>query len=97
MTPHAYTEDALVEQPAIALCGELGWSTVSATEETFGTSGALARETKSEVVLPARRRAALQKLNPTLPPEAIESAIDELTRDRPALTSKPPIAKCMRC
>jgi type I restriction enzyme R subunit len=28
--PHAYTEDQLVEQPAIGLFAELGWQTVSA-------------------------------------------------------------------
>ena len=77
MTPHTYTEDALVEQPAIALCGELGWSTVSAIDGTFGASGKLARETKSEVVLAARLRIVLQKLDPTLSPEAIESAVDD--------------------
>ena len=26
--PHAYTEDQLVEQPAIGLFAELGWTTV---------------------------------------------------------------------
>jgi len=86
MTPHAYTEDQLVEQPAIALFAELQWATVSATDETFGASGTLARETKSEVVLTARLRAALKKLNPTLPPEAIETAIDTLARDRSAMS-----------
>ena len=30
---HAYTEDQLVEQPAIGLFGELGWATLSALEE----------------------------------------------------------------
>jgi len=34
--PHAYTEDQLVEQPAIGLFAELGWATVSVLEETFG-------------------------------------------------------------
>jgi len=29
MTPTGYTEDALVEQPAIALLGKLGWGTVN--------------------------------------------------------------------
>jgi hypothetical protein len=33
---HAYTEDQLVEQPAIGLFAELGRQTVSALEETFG-------------------------------------------------------------
>ena len=28
--PHAYTEDQLVEQPAIGLFAALGWQTVSA-------------------------------------------------------------------
>lgn len=30
MSPHPYTEDQLVEQPAIVLFGDLGWQTVSA-------------------------------------------------------------------
>ncbi len=84
--PHAFTEDQLVEQPAIGLFAELGWSTVSAQEETLGTAGILSRETKGEVVLVSRLRAALEKLNPTLPAEAITAAVDELTRDRSAMS-----------
>ena len=38
---HAYTEDQLVEQPAIGLFAELGWQTASAMEEVFGCSGTL--------------------------------------------------------
>ena len=83
--PHAYTEDQLVEQPAIGLFAELGWTTVSALEETFGATGTLLRETKGEVVLVSRLRAALERLNPALPPEAITAAVDELTRDRSAM------------
>ena len=45
--PHPYTEDQLVEQPALGLFGELGWTTVSALEEVFGDSGMLGRETPS--------------------------------------------------
>jgi type I restriction enzyme R subunit len=86
MSPHAYTEDQLVEQPAIGLFGALGWRTVSAMEETFGASGTLGRETKGEAVLVARLREALTKLNPTLPSEAITATIDELTRDRSAMS-----------
>ena len=82
---HAYTEDQLVEQPAIGLFAELGWKTVSAMEETFGAAGTLQRETKGEVVLVSRLRVALERLNPALPPEAITSAVDELTRDRSAM------------
>lgn len=86
MTSHAYSEDQLVEQPAIGLFATLGWQTLSAQDETFGAGSTLGRETKSEVVLTERLRAALTKFNPALPPEAINTAIDELTRDRSAMS-----------
>ncbi|OGA62702.1 MAG: hypothetical protein A3G81_15640 [Betaproteobacteria bacterium RIFCSPLOWO2_12_FULL_65_14] len=57
MITGAYTEDQLVEQPAIALFAELGWQTVSAMDEKFGAGGTLGRETSGEVVLVARLRA----------------------------------------
>jgi type I restriction enzyme R subunit len=84
--PHAYTEDQLVEQPAVGLFAALGWGTVSALEETFGATGTLQRETKGEVVLMFRLRAALARLNPALPPEAITAAVDDLARDRSAMS-----------
>jgi len=105
--PHAYTEDQLVEQPAIGLFAELGWATVSALEETFGApspglaatlshpmgeGASLGRESPGEVVLVSRLRAALERLNASrmghhaLPPEAITAAVDELSRDRSAMS-----------
>ena len=84
--PHAYTEDQLCEQPAIGLFAEIGWQTVSASEEIFGKDGTLGRETPSEVVLESRLQAALERLNPALPPEAVTAPIDELTRDRSAMS-----------
>jgi type I restriction enzyme R subunit len=86
MNAHAYSEDQLVEQPAIGLFAALGWQTASALEETFGPGGMLGRETKGEAVLVDRLRAALCKFNPTLPLEAISNAVDELTRDRSAMS-----------
>ncbi len=83
--PHAYSEDQLVEQPAIGLFAGLGWQTVSASEETFGAGGTLSRDTKGEVVLLSRLQVALERLNPALPREAISAAVDELTRDRQAM------------
>jgi len=93
--PHAYTEGQLVEQPAIGLFAELGWQValphphpgpLPAGEGLIVDEfGLLGRETKGEVVLVPRLRAALQKLNPTLPPEAITAAMDELVRDRSAM------------
>ena len=86
MTPHPYTEDQLIEQPSIGLFAALGWQTLCALEETFGAGGTLGRETKGEVVLVESLHAALVELNPTLPSEAINAAIDELTRDRSAMS-----------
>ena len=37
---HAYSEDQLVEQPAIGIFPSLGWQTTSATEETFSIAQA---------------------------------------------------------
>ena len=94
----SYTEDSLVEQPAIQLFAELGWETLSASDEVMGTNALaecvpspqpspggrgsyLGRETKSEVVLAVRLRNVLVRLNPSLPPEAISAAVDELLAD----------------
>ncbi len=63
------------------LFAELGWTTVSALEETFGGTGTLLRETRGEVLLVSRLRAALERLNPALPPEAITAAVGGLTRN----------------
>ena len=82
MSPIAYTEDSLIEQPSIDLLDQLGWETYDAFGEFDGGVSPLGRETKGEVVLAARLRAALEKLNPETPPEAIAQAIEELTRDR---------------
>ena len=81
-----YSEDALVEQPAIALFAQLGYETVNAFSEHLGSSGTLGRETQHEVVLVPRLRAALRRLNPGLAREAIELAIEDLTRDRSLLS-----------
>src|SRR6266567_3462737 len=83
----SYSEDSLVEQPAIELFKELGWEAANCYHETFGAHGSLGRETAAEVVLASRLRLALAKLNPSLPPQAVESAIEQLTRDRSAMSS----------
>ena len=69
---HTYTEDALIEQPAIALFGDLGWKPVDCFPEFEQAGGSpLGRETPAEVVLVSRLRPALEKLNPGLTKEAI--------------------------
>ena len=81
-----YSEDSLVEQPAIELFSQLGWQNANCFYEKFGENGTLGRETSSEVVLLPRLRAALMRLNPDLPSEAIALAIEELTCDRSVMS-----------
>lgn len=85
MSPHAYTEKALVEEAALQLLASLRWTPVSATNETFGASGTLGRESPRDVALLPRLGAAIAKLNSGMPAAAIASAVDELTRDRVAM------------
>lgn len=83
---HNYSESTLIEQPTIALLATLGYETATMFGEKFGKQGTLGRETSAEVVLVPRLRAALQRLNPGIAHEAIESAIEKLTRDRSILS-----------
>ena len=80
-----FDEDSLVERPAMALLAELGWRIASGNAETFGPQGSLGREGRADVVLWPVLRAALARLNPQLPAEAVESALQELARDRSAM------------
>lgn len=80
-----YSEGSLIEQPAIELFKSLGYSHLDCYHETFGESGTLGRETSTDVVLKPRLKQALINLNPSLPSEAIEQAIEELSRDRSIL------------
>jgi len=81
-----YSEDSLVEKPAIELFKELGWEAANCYHERFGAQGTLGRETTAEVVLVSRLRPALKRLNPEAEKEAIDQAIEELARDRRAMT-----------
>ncbi|WP_121349549.1 type I restriction endonuclease subunit R [Pseudomonas aeruginosa] len=82
---HDYSEDTLVEQPAIALFESLGWETGNLYAEWTGSSSSEGRQTQQDVVLEGRLRAALSKLNPDLPNEAINLVVEELARDRSKL------------
>ena len=85
MTPHAYTEKALVEESAEEILVELGWTPASADTETFGLAGTLGRDSVRDVVLAIHLRRALLALNADAPPVALDLAVDELTRDRVAM------------
>lgn len=87
MNTSDYSEDALVEQPAIELFKKLAWETANCFREFESGRSPLGRESKGDVVLVQRLRAALEKLNPGVPSEAIELAIDELTRGRSTMSA----------
>ena len=84
--------EAALEAAALALFRDLGWETVNAYDEVFDPAQAapgcpyLGREHRGQVMLLPRLRAALERLNPALPPEALDLAVEELTRDRRAMT-----------
>ena len=80
-----YSEDALVEQPAIELFKELQYDYANCFDEKVGHDSTLGRQTTEEVVLVPKLRNALLKLNPDLPKSAIEEAIEQITEDKSAL------------
>ena len=99
----SYTEDHLVEQPAIQLMQhELGWDVLNCYDEWNGGVSNQGRDGKregeniehrtpkighrSEEKLKMWTNPALQRLNPDLPVEAIEGAVEEICRDRTALS-----------
>ncbi len=77
-----YTEDALIEQPAIELMQELGWTPANLFKETLGSGGTEGRKNHHEVILTRRLLAKLKELNPNLPDDAYEQAVEQLMRDR---------------
>lgn len=83
MGSYEYSEDNLIEQPALGLLhDQLNWDTLLAyNTETFGEGSTLGRTEKREVVL---KRILLQKLkefNPNLPAKAYEEAYNKLTEE----------------
>jgi type I restriction enzyme, R subunit len=90
MARNNYSEDGLVEQPAIKLLQEeFDYDFMNCFDETFNNKdnqGTLGRNNKSEVVLVSKLKPFLIKLNPDLPLEAINLAIEELIKDRSRLS-----------
>lgn len=75
------SEDRLVQATfAVHLEKVLRWESVYAwNDETFGPSGTLGRKDTTEAVLTRDLRDALERLNPDLPPPAIDEAMRALT------------------
>ncbi|WP_010585809.1 type I restriction endonuclease [Schlesneria paludicola] len=77
MTNTDFSENALVEQPAISLFEELGWPCANCFYEKIGGANSThGRETTSDVIRWPRLKSALQKLNPVISSDAIQLAID---------------------
>jgi type I restriction enzyme R subunit len=92
-----YTEDILVEQPAINLFNVINWQTLNCFNETMGKADAietdatgsvsLGRENRGEVILVTELRLALTAINSDCSENEISLAIDELIRDRTAMSA----------
>ena len=81
-----FNEDNLVEKTVITLIKELWQDTgchINAFTDTEDKK--LGRENRGEVLLIPTLRESLIKLNPRIPSESIEEAINELVRDRSAM------------
>jgi type I restriction enzyme R subunit len=85
VSAHNPDAEVALEQATVDLFSELGWEAANGYSEVFPGS-ILGRSNSAEVLLPARLRAALHRLNSALPSEAIEQAIEELARARSALS-----------
>lgn len=76
------SEDRLVQKTfADYLHDVLGWEGVYAwKDETFGPGGNLGRDSERDAVLKRDLREALARLNPTIPPAALDEALQKLTQ-----------------
>lgn len=79
------SEKALVEGPAVELLQSLGWQHGDLMHEEPGAKNPTGRLSFRETILPARLRAALRRLNPSLPDEALQQAEAKLTEDRSSM------------
>ena len=79
--------EGALEANTIRLFESLGWEFANCYYENCGENSTLGRETTEQVALEWRLKAALEKLNPDVPPLALDLAIAELTKDRSVLSS----------
>lgn len=82
-----YTEDELIEKPAINLFSDIGWKTLDCYSEVFGEEGTIGRDDRSEVILVRELREALIKINPACTDNEINLAIEEIVRDRSVMSA----------
>lgn len=83
--PVGFSEDGVVEQPAIEVFKSLGWRYQNLFEEKMGVDGDHGRDNRNEVVLRKDFYQAINALNPNSSTSSIDQAFDEITRDRSIL------------
>ena len=81
MSPQTHERD--IEEGVMLLFAELGWATGDLTYENAKTEG---RTDFAWPYLPRRLKAALERLNPGFPKQALAAAYEELTRDRSSMS-----------
>ena len=84
MSPTHPDTEAALEEATVSRFRSMGYEVANLYNETFGIKNSHGREASSEVVFTPRLRKAIKKFNPDLPADAIESAIEQFTRDRSA-------------
>jgi type I restriction enzyme R subunit len=85
VNPRRFTEAELVERPALELLADLEWIVVDAYAEQLGSTGTLGRDSIHDVVLTHRLRDALRFLNPAVPDDVREEALQSIIKDRAAM------------
>ncbi len=81
-----FSEDKLIEQTAVKIFGELWGADNYANAYSGETDIEFGRENPGEVVLMNYLKIALTKLNPDVSTEALNLAIDEIIKDRSAMS-----------
>jgi type I restriction enzyme R subunit len=77
--PGQFTE-SVVEEATLAWFEELGYTRLYGPDISPGGAGRQERATHADVVLLSRLHAALERLNPTMPTDALEEAMRQVTR-----------------
>lgn len=79
MAKSDYSEDKMIqEDAAIILSDELGWTSINAFHETEAAPTLSGRSSFTEVVLKVDVLAALKRINPGLPEDAYQQAVEQV-------------------